>query len=108
VNAPASIDRARRVGTFIATKEHRRFVEFADAVRRDGYIGLCHGPAGVGKTASARRYAHWNTAESLLETWGPREDSDAKVYVALTRSRTVFYTPEVKATHKPWLTSWRC
>ena len=38
--------------------------------------------------------------ESLLETWGPREDSDAKVYAALTRSRTVFYTPEVKATHK--------
>jgi hypothetical protein len=100
VNAPASIDRARRVGTFIATKEHRRFVEFADAVRRDGYIGLCYGPAGVGKTASARRYAHWDTAESLLETWGPREDSDAKVYAALTRSRTVFYTPEVKATHK--------
>jgi DNA transposition AAA+ family ATPase len=100
VNPPASIDRARRVGTFIATKEHRRFVEFADAVRRDGYIGLCYGPAGVGKTASARRYAHWNTAESLLETWGPREDSDAKVYAALTRSRTVFYTPEVNATHK--------
>ena len=100
MNAPASIDRARRIGAFIATKEHRRFVEFADAVRRDGYIGLCYGAAGVGKTASARRYAHWDTAESLLETWGPREDSDAKVYAALTRSRTVFYTPEVKATHK--------
>jgi DNA transposition AAA+ family ATPase len=108
VNAPASIDRARRVGTFIATKEHRRFVEFADAVRRDGYIGLCYGPAGVGKTASARRYAHWNTAESLLETWGPREDSDAKVYAALTRSRTVFYTPRSKPPTKPWLTSWGC
>ena len=87
-----------RDGVFIATKEHRRFVEFADAVRREGYIGLCFGPAGVGKTVSARRYAHWDTAETLLEQWGPRHDSDAAVYAALARSRTVFYTPHTTAT----------
>lgn len=96
-------DRAGRRGSgprpFIATKEHRRFVEFADAVRREGYIGVCYGPAGVGKTFSARRYAHWDTAEDLLDSWGPREDSDAKVYAALARSRTVFYTAVVKGTH---------
>ncbi|MCA1699562.1 MAG: AAA family ATPase [Actinobacteria bacterium] len=88
----------RRIGQFVATKEHRRFVEFADAVRRDRYIGLCYGPAGVGKTLSARRYARWDTAEHLLETWGPRADSDAAVCAALARARTVFYTPTVKVT----------
>ena len=85
----------RRLGTFIATKEHRRFTEFADTVRRHRYIGLCYGPAGVGKTLSARRYARWDLAEPLLLTWGPRDPSDAKVYEALSYSRTVFYTPTV-------------
>ncbi|MGE5946486.1 MAG: AAA family ATPase [Betaproteobacteria bacterium] len=85
----------RRVGAFIATKEHRRFTEFADTVRKHRYIGLCYGPAGVGKTLSARRYARWDLAEPLLLTWGPRDPSDTKVYAALSRSRAVFYTPTV-------------
>ena len=85
----------RRQGTFIATKEHRRFTEFADAVRKHRYIGLCYGSAGVGKTVSTRRYAHWDLSEPLLSTWGPRDPSDGKVYAALARSRTVFHTPTV-------------
>lgn len=60
---------------FIVTKEHRRFTEFADAVRRGHTIGLCFGSAGVGKTLSARRYAHYEKAHDLLTYWGPRSDN---------------------------------
>jgi DNA transposition AAA+ family ATPase len=88
----------QRTSPFIVTKEHRRCTEFAHAIRTHRTIGVCFGPAGVGKTLSARRHAHWDLAEPLLHTWGPREPSDAQVYAALARSRTVFYTPTVGST----------
>ncbi len=80
---------------FIVTKEHRRFTEFANAVRKEKTIGICHGDAGVGKTNSARRYANWDALESYINAWGPRGEHDAKYYALANRSRTVFYTPEV-------------
>jgi DNA transposition AAA+ family ATPase len=91
---------SRRVGRFIATKEHRRFIEFADAVREYRYIGLCFGAAGVGKTLSARCYAHWQCVEPLLLDWNPRKKSDAagRGYAALAQSRAVFYTPSISTT----------
>ncbi|HMX93593.1 MAG TPA: AAA family ATPase [Nitrospira sp.] len=88
----------QRTGTFIVTKEHRRFCEFANAVRKYRYIGLCYGPAGVGKTLSAMRYAHWDIVEPLVQSWGPRSPTDARVYAAAARARTVFYTPLVGET----------
>ena len=88
----------RRTGPFIVTKEHRRFTEFAHTIRTHRTIGLCFGPAGVGKTLSARRHANWDLAAALLQTWGPRDPSDEKVYAALARSRTVFHTPTVGGT----------
>jgi DNA transposition AAA+ family ATPase len=88
----------QRTGPFIVTKEHRRFTECAHALRQHRTIGVCFGPAGVGKTLSARRHANWDLAEQLLYTWGPREPSDAHVYAALARSRTVFSTPTVGGT----------
>lgn len=81
---------------FIVTKEHRRFTEFANAVRKEHTIGICHGDAGVGKTNSARRYANWDALEPYITEWRSRDaEEDAKHYSLANRSRAVFYTPEV-------------
>jgi DNA transposition AAA+ family ATPase len=76
---------------FIVTKEHRRFAEFCDACRRDRYIGLCYGPAGVGKTLSARHYANGYR----LEAYHPYTDASAAELAGVVGSTTVFYTPPV-------------
>ena len=81
--------------TFIVTKEHRRFTEFANAVRKERTIGICHGDAGVGKTLSARRYANWDDLEPYITEWGPRGDQDEKHYALANRSRTVFYRRKI-------------
>ncbi|RFA06575.1 ATP-binding protein, partial [Subtercola boreus] len=80
--------------TFIVTKEHRRFAEFANVVRKEHTIGICFGDAGVGKTISARRYASWDLFEPHLSAYGPAGVT-AKQAAAANKARTVFYTPEV-------------
>ncbi len=76
---------------FVITKEHRRFAEFCDACRRYGYIGLCYGPPGVGKTLSARHYANW----FKLEAYHPYKCTNETAFAEIVGSDTVFYTPKV-------------
>src|SRR4029450_1547676 len=80
---------------FMVTKEHRRFAEFADAVRRDRYIGLCYGPPGVGKTLSARQYAGWDIVGPFLQAFRPL---DVPVPQQAMPNRTIIYTPKVHTT----------
>jgi len=80
---------------FLITKEYRRFEEFCNACRRDQYIGLCYGPPGVGKTLSARQYAHWDVVEPYLAAWGNAERVRQGPYGQLAACHTVLYTPTV-------------
>jgi hypothetical protein len=77
---------------FLLTKEYRRFAEFCDACRRHRYIGLCYGPPGVGKTLSARYYAHWDIVEPCLHAFW-----DAALPPSVSW-HTLVYTPAVTAT----------
>ena len=95
--ARASADgRPASPAPFLVTKEHRRFAELADAVRRDRYIGLCYGPPGVGKTLSARHYAGWDTVEPYLKTFRLMEPGPAPGQALASRS--IIYTPAVANT----------
>jgi DNA transposition AAA+ family ATPase len=85
----------RPITEFVVTKQHRRFTEFCDAVRRDRYIGLCHGAPGVGKTLSARHYSCWDTVRPVVERFRFSETIAPEPALA---ARTVFYTPKVHNT----------
>jgi len=78
---------------FIETREHRRFEEFCDACRRFQYIGLCYGPPGVGKTLSARRYAHWDEIQAANPFYG--EPDAPELVRKVVKDGSIFYTVSV-------------
>jgi DNA transposition AAA+ family ATPase len=95
-------------GGFLVTKEYRRFAEFCDACRRYRYIGVCHGPPGVGKTLSARHYARWEQLEPVLSALWAAEGRARPPELADCRS--VLYTPTVTNTPREVamrLSGWR-
>jgi len=48
------------------TKEHRHFTEFANTVRKERTISICHSNANIGKTNSARRYTNRDTHKPYI------------------------------------------
>jgi DNA transposition AAA+ family ATPase len=76
---------------FIVTQEYRRFAAFCDACRRDGYLGLCYGPPGVGKTLSARYYTNWDK----VEVYHPYKFASDAEFAGVVGSTSILYTPPV-------------
>lgn len=75
----------------VETRGHRRFVRFCEHVLDSACIGVCVGPAGVGKTVSARRQTRWD----VLEPRYPRFSHTERPPPEVASVESVFYAPPV-------------
>lgn len=82
---------------FIPTKEYKRFYEFCKACQNDQYIGLCYGPAGVGKSLSARHYAKWDQICQDIQDAVPAIPGKPPS-INMKSLSTIIYTPEIQNT----------
>ncbi|MEV4891740.1 AAA family ATPase [Nonomuraea sp. NPDC055795] len=82
----------------VITKEHKLFVEFADAVRAERYVGLCFGAPGVGKTQSARDYSNWGHLSGHLDGSRPAGANGDVPAGQLLAARSIMYTAKVHNT----------
>src|SRR5689334_15937489 len=79
---------------FIHTKEYARFYEFCNACHKEGYIGLCYGAAGVGKSVSAQQYASWHIISEDFKRDIPYILA-GQPSINMETLNTIVYTPEV-------------
>ena len=85
--------------SFVITKEYKRFVEFCNSCRQEQYIGLCHGPAGVGKSMSAEHFAQWDKIGNKIQNYvKDRYSGSLPIIPELKKLDTIIYTPEVHNT----------
>lgn len=82
---------------FILTKEYKRFSEFCRACHRESIIGLCYGPPGVGKTASAIHFSNWNEVRYDIEQIN-NYNLDFKPLRSYDQLNSIIYTPDVSTT----------
>ncbi len=80
---------------FIVTKEYKRFAEFCNACKKEVYIGLCYGPAGVGKSMAAYHFAQWEAVkrEMKLKSETPMDYEGPSI--VMDNFDTILYLPTV-------------